>query len=389
MVEHICQTPMTLADSQIFSEFIVAFSYSNMVPDSREYILHKIPLTTAMIFRGGVYKKEDGSNYALLKCNEIQDFVKQLLVQSDQRLVSASNDVIYSFTPNSNDAFDILCYTNVISQQSKRINLEDMATHVPTEQLASPQHASGSSQRKSLKQQRTDKISSSSLSDALSVSLMGRITRFIQSPKSVGSHEILPDLPSFLKRDDELEPELLSQAVRMREYITRVMAVGIKHNLKAIVAAGENYWAELQRSSLILLRIIWQSLGFSDANDPLSLTIHRTPLPQEQALLELLEAYYTSHNDLGIPVPSGFATLFISVGYLCLEPSVFLQYICNGVFTPTKKFLQLLFNECSEVDPEYLFEIVAFLEEDLAEMARMLWNNPVLEQFLARRQHFP
>ena len=74
------------------------------------------------------------------------------------------------------------------------------------------------------------------------------------------------------------------------------------------------------------------------------------------------------------------------MGYLCLEPSVFLQYMRNSVFTPTKKFLQLLFKECSEVDPEYLFEIVAFLEEDLAEMARMLWNNPILEQFLARRQ---
>ena len=50
----------------------------------------------------------DGGNRVVLKLSVIPNFVKQLLVQSDQRLVMATPEELLNYDPTGNQSFEIL-----------------------------------------------------------------------------------------------------------------------------------------------------------------------------------------------------------------------------------------------------------------------------------------
>ena len=121
-------------------------------------------------------------------------------------------------------------------------------------------------------------------------------------------------------------------------------------------------------------------------NHPLHNSLSRTPTAREQIFFELLEAYNLAHMEIGIPPPMGFHTLFISMGYLCLQPVLFLQYLRSGVFIATKKFVQLLLQQESDgVNEQEIFHILCSLDHSLAEWAFKQWNNPAIEQLQSHK----
>ena len=121
-------------------------------------------------------------------------------------------------------------------------------------------------------------------------------------------------------------------------------------------------------------------------NHPLHSPINRKPTTKEQILYELLEGYHLAHIELGFPVPLGFHTLLICMGYLCLDSTVFLQYLRNGAFTPTRKFVELLLADCGGKDEQRIFHIICNLEYSLSQYALQHWHNPTIEQLEASSQ---
>ena len=108
-------------------------------------------------------------------------------------------------------------------------------------------------------------------------------------------------------------------------------------------------------------------------------------------MFELLEAYQLALLELGLPLPMGFHTLFISMGYLTLEKALFLQYLRNGVLTPTKKFVELLLEDCDEEEEaKVVFQVFCNMDYTLSEFALSHWQDPTvarLEQSSKRTEH--
>ena len=140
MIEHLCQTPLTLEDPRLFQEFLLALSYSCIYPHCLKFFARHLPLTNANCYRGNIYKNSDCRKYALLRCNEMPDFYKQLLVQSDQKLVSALPDIVMNFRPNPTDPLQDLCYSAVLNQSRvyRRLNLMGISSQVAALAMSTP-----------------------------------------------------------------------------------------------------------------------------------------------------------------------------------------------------------------------------------------------------------
>ena len=394
MIESVCQSPLLLNSYRLFQEFIIALSFANIPPECSLFLLRHLPLTTGLTYHGMLYKDKKGSKQVILRCTELPNLVKQLLVQSDQKLVSPTSDLLFDYSRVDTDTLGHLCYNAVLSQPSlyKRLSLEDIADQVRVLALSTPA-ASGVKRSGTVTRSGRgyDVSSNRATSFARSGRFMGKLKEFMNSPRQSrhglagrGSSSFLP----FLLPDEDLESAyVLRNSLfhdRFLQMITSQFALRSKLSTGVMISNCETYIKELQSSSHILLHIIWKSLKFTNETHPLQKSIHSPPSLEEEILFELLESFYTAHFELGVPTPPGFHTLFICMGYMCLEPSVFIQYLHNDVFVPTRRFLQMLFGSCKDVDEVFLFELVASLNYELQEVAFDLWKHPMLREMLAR-----
>ena len=190
---------------------------------------------------------------------------------------------------------------------------------------------------------------------------------------------------NFLDCDQDEIDHLADVSHALREKLVRIVAKGLSLRSKStgVYNAVTNYRHELEKHSCKLLLVIWQSLGFSMDNHPLHSSINRKPTTKEQILYELLEGYHLAHLELGFPLPLGFHTLLICMGYLCLDSTLFLQYLRNGAFTPTRKFVELLLADCGRNNEQIIFHIICNLEYSLSQYALRHWHNPTVEQLEA------
>lgn len=396
MLEHICQTPVSLSDPRLFAEFLKAFVYSCVVTDYKPYLVKQLPLTNSMTYRDGMYRNKETSKYVVLRCTEITGFVNQLLVQSDHRLVAISEDERLMFSFGRNDHFNQLCYFAYLNQPNvyERISLTEIYRQASSPKVLLNYFSSGAASAAIKKKRAAKKRQKASSPDhhARSGSIMGKLRLLINMPRvpnAAQNDETIDDLP-FLLPDEDLYTEHSRRDAIIQDLIRNALGRslrmrGNKTSSAHVEATTEGYWEELQRASLILLKVIWESLGFTMETHPLFCSIHRQVSPSEVVLFELLESYQMAHSEVGLPLPSGFHTLFISLGYLCLAPTVFLQYLRNGVFTPTVRFLHLLFTQCEEVDDHFLFEILSLLNDELMEIGMGMWKSPILGLFASRQ----
>lgn len=394
MIEHICQTPMQLVDHRLFAEFIVASAFANVHLDCKRYIVKQLPLTISSTFRGAVFKNEDGSKLAMCKLTPMPSFIKQLLVQSDQKLVSASPEELINHKPPSDQPFEMLCFIAVTSQPMiARLDLRELTAN--TEDNSNGASGSLALNQKSKKRSRGKKgtvspeLSPPSRTARLknTVTTLTRLSRGSKSPVS----RSVPDpqeMLNFLDCDEDEVDQLASMSQTFREKLIKAISKGLSLRSKStgVYSAVTNYCQELEKHSCKLLLVIWQSLGFSMDNHPLHSPINRKPTTKEQILYELLEGYHLAHMELGFPVPLGFHTLLICMGYLCLDSTLFLQYLRNGAFTPTRKFVELLLADCGRQDEQQIFHIICNLEYSLSQYALQHWHNPTIEQLEASSQ---
>lgn len=377
MIEHVCQTPVSLEDPRLFQEFLLALTYSSVYPESQKFFARHLPLTISNCYRGNIYKTPAGKKYALLRCNEIIDFHKQLLVQSDQKLVSATPDTVLGFNPSHNDPVLQLSYNTLLNQSRmyRRLSLAEIASQVSTLAMSTPMSSVGGKQN--------DK---SSDSFGRSGNFVEKIKVFLYNPKPMSSSSVSSSALPFLLPDEDLTESIMIRSDLYRGRIMQVLSNQLmlqsKNNQLQLHSVVKLYITELKKTSQVLLHIIWSSLKFSKENHPLQSSLHRQPSLEEEILFELLESYHLVHADIGVQPPTGFMTLFICMGYLCLEPSVFINYLRNNVFTPTKTFISLLLSDCDGVDDDFLFEILSHLDDEARQSAMKRWQHPVLDLWL-------
>jgi hypothetical protein len=340
-------------------------------------------------------KNSEGGKLALLKLSPIQNFVKQLLVQSDQKLVAATPDDLLHYNPPADQPFEILVFHAVVNQPSiSRIDIRELVISAEAEgaqqsqaQASSPGQGSKARARQKKKavskstggSHESDHSSSSGMGGLFSILTLGRSggtsgqqVRAIRHPRNS---------LTFLKPDEALLEAEEAQSASIREQMLNRIGRDMILRLRNIVFNTlQTYYSDLEKHSCTVLQIMWESLGFNENNHPLHLsTVCRQPTTREEILFELLEAYQLAHLDLGIPLPNGFHTFFMAMGYLCLETGVFLQYLRNGVFTPTKSFMRLLIEATSPEDAPTVFQVISNLDYSLAKEALETWSNPTIK----------
>ncbi len=95
-------------------------------------------------------------------------------------------------------------------------------------------------------------------------------------------------------------------------------------------------------------------------------------LQSEAATFRVLENLYCVLEEHSLPLPSGFASLFSSLGHRVLPPRVFLQYVERNVFYLTDAFIASVLPECSS--PELRLMLVLRIR-NLELLVQTLWQD--------------
>ena len=390
MMEHVCQSPMRLGDHRLFAEILVSFAFANTAFACKRYIAKQLPLTMTPTFLGRVFKSSERVTFAMLRLNPMRNFIKQLLVQSDQRLVDISAEELLSHEVG--DApFEMLCYIAVTSQPSPtRINiLQEIESSDKSSALASrPLPPSPSSTKKRSKKSR--KLESSTDPTLNRSTILNRLSMLTRSSFQIraGGPTNQPDsspsnLVKFLVPDEDQEKALQDEREMVAGVIMKVVSRGLPPRARSLVfTTVRAYCAELEKHSCSMLQFIWDSLGFNNDIHPVVHPIYRQPTALEEILFELLEAYHLAHQEVGFPTPSGFHTLFATLGFICLSDTLFLQYLRNGVFMPTKRFVELLLKGLQQEREHVVYEVFCHAEQQLATWAFQQWKHPTIDTLM-------
>ncbi len=379
MIEHVCRTPMSFSDHKLFAEFLIASSFANIHLEARQFIVRQLPLTMSPTFQGKVYKNEDGVKLAYLKISFMKSFVKQLLVQSNQKLVAPDSELLLNHSPNPDETYETLCFNAVINQSKyTRIDMRALSLQVTETQQAGSASPGSSRDKNSSKKKPASKTTGTSTGIFHKISsTLGRKQPSLSQSLSIHNGKDPQEMLWFLDSDDDILDDVSADGAQVRERMLATMAKDLPLRAKNVVYnTNLKYYAELQRQSCNLLLTIWSALGFSVDSHPLQMIICRSPSPKEQIFHELLEAYLLAHLEIGLHPPSGFHTLYNSMVFMCLDRSLFLQHLYNGALTPTRRFVDMLLEDCQEDDAEIVFQIFNGLEYRLAEYALERWRDP-------------
>lgn len=385
MVEHVCLSPVTLDTHQIFAEFILAFAYNNtLVSHVQRFITSQLPLTTTWpSFNGGVYRNE--GVYAYLKIALIDEsFVKRLQVMvqvSQHKLESAEDLLACKIGTDGSEAIQDLLYFNVITTQPrlKRVKISSLVdyhdSHAATGQAASVPKRIGPFRR---------------IIGVVRAATIGKVQK------------LTPTGLPFLEPDSDLDAQINVANQNLKDVLVSAIGSQLASSSRSIVRDQLDtfYIPELGRESCELLKVVWQSLGLGRDTHPLNNTLYRQATPLEQILFDLLEAYLHAHSELCIPTPSGFHTLYTCLGFMCLEPVVFLQYFAHGGFQITMNFVEKAVQSSDDAHlqegsgergetrrrDELLYNVICDLPEPERSKAFASWSNPEVKLMVCATQ---
>ena len=382
MMEHVCQSPMRLGDHRLFAEFLVSFAYTNSNIDCGRYIAKQLPLTMTPTYRGRVFKNAEGTRFAMLQVTPIRSILNQLLVQSDQRLVKAKAEELMSCELGEHP-LELLCFIAVTSQLSiSRISItSELDTSNKKQALLNRPLPPTPPQLQRKKSNKAWRSESTKETQPAHGNLLDRISSFTRPKlRNTVNPTSSPDAVSFLEPDHDLDKELEHRATTIRSFINSKLCQNLSTTRSKTIAGqtASLYCSELDRHSAMLLRLVWDSLGFSTNSHPLSLPVYRIPTAKEEILFQLLEAYHLAHLDIGLPTPSGFQTLFTTLGFVCLSETLFLQYLRNGVFVPTTRFVSHLLEDVSEEKEHIVHEVLCHLDHSDPMQAFQQWDHPTI-----------
>lgn len=205
--------------------------------------------------------------------------------------------------------------------------------------------------------------------------------------------ELSPEcVPEFL---ENIRPEPFSKlkeerdSMKVLESLTRYL----HHYLPADVPKlkiqnmAMEYTKCQKKQSNNLLQLFWEGLKYTEDTHPYRVPLDIRGSSRDCALFMLLERYHIVVKELRFPFPKGFQTFFVSIGFRCLEPKLFMQYVTNGIFELETEFVHRLLEDVGE-DESYrhvISRLISSFEQPKAMRFLSKWNSPHNTSLLCQR----
>ncbi|XP_065887705.1 gamma-secretase-activating protein-like [Dysidea avara] len=366
MISSLADNPLSPEVPDIIAEYIVSAAYASMQYECKSLVLKQLPLTTKSTFQGIIAKDNQGRTSALIQCAPMKKFVQQLHGQCEATFNLSHPEELMTFIPEG--PLGCLCFNAVLSTSKiERLNL-------PT--LVSTTHASGSMpQLETTASSPTQ--SRSALTRSGSDSVIGRITATLTGRRrSSHSTSQASETLNFLAVDEEFQKILKEQKEQLTYSCYEFYSKRLPLRLKTIIHnVAKSYTSSLFLQVQIVLDTIWKVVGFSLDNNPVDQPIHSESPAKELLLFELIEAYFLALNQLKLPLPEGFHSFFIIMGYRSLDRLLFMQYLENSVMFLTQRFVDALIADIDNGNDDIIMEIFSHLEPEVVQAALKKWDN--------------
>ena len=217
-------------------------------------------------------------------------------------------------------------------------------------------------------------------------------SRKSSSPSSASLQQLSgpsPDI-AYLQQDPDVIKTLTSQ----QQFLQMSVAGHFAQKLAGIVdqstinRIAQRYVLALLQSSVELLSTIWNALSLPNLNI-VQVSSLSSPLNTEELILfHLLEIFCMVHLNLGIPLPQGFHTLFVSLGFRSMSSFLFFQYLQSGVFVLTERFMDRILQCSNTIASEVVVELILQLPTSRQSIALAKWDHPLARELLERRNRF-
>ena len=368
MISSLAQNPLSSDVPDILAEYIISAAYASMQYECKTVILKLLPLTTKSTFQGVIVKDSLNQTNVRLQCTPIKKFVQQLQGQCEASFDLSHPEELLTYIPEG--PLGVLYFNAVLSTS----NMERL--HLPL-LMSSPRVSSTLPKLDSASASSPPQLRSH-VSRSASDSVIGRITATLTGRRRGGSSpgQLSNETLSFLTVDEEFQESLVKQKELLRYKCYEFYSKRLPVRLKTIIqGVAKSYTSNLLLQLQVVLDTIWKIVGFTLESNPVDKPIHSDSPAKELLLYELIEGYFLALNQLKLPVPEGFHSFFIILGYRCLDRLLFIQYLENGVLCVTRRFVDSLIADIDNGNDDIIMEILSHLEPEAAQKALKKWDN--------------
>jgi hypothetical protein len=336
--------------SQLLSDYLLGSTYSYMkfkCLDSVKALLKFLPLTENEGFRGHLETDKRRQEVARITYVMLPD-VEKGLAKSDSFDTTHVKGVVQlkTYAQHTNPFSALLDNLRLSKQPIPRFSLKALSsklTEKSTEGGDGPDEEEGTPKRSFLR-----KLSDSFRKRGMAISKAQHVLQkglsFLEQPNEHDPHE-------------ERRQKLLSRS--LRNHLIKGKATSPDRQDKYNKVVQDYVSAQIEQSNS-LLHTVWTLLGYSRENHPAQMSLNEKGDVRDCALFHLAERFYCSVEQYAFPFPKGFHLFFTCIGFRCLQPQLFLQYVNHHVFHLTYEFLSRLISELGndESSTELKFQIL-------------------------------
>ncbi|XP_062507675.1 protein pigeon-like isoform X2 [Corticium candelabrum] len=362
--------------SQLLSDYLIGASYTYMkfnVLVNENSLLQLLPLTETDRFRGHLEMDRQGREVARITYVLLPDVEEGLAKGGDSSDVSQDKGVVQlkTYPQHTNPFASLLENLYLNKQRTPRFSLKTFADRLSEKSNAVVGN-----------QEEEEEVPRRSMFRRMSDSFRFRTSSQLRASQ----HKPL----SFLEPASEQDPresrhqKLLIRSLQNHFKQNKGLDTGSLDKDEKYSKVAQRYASTQMKQSEGLLQSIWNLLGYDDENHPAQTSLynfrHQLLLTvvnwlhfvsfichreirgnaRDSALFYLAERFYASVERCGFPFPGGFHFFFTCIGFRCLHPQLFLQYVNCHVFHLSNDFLIRLISELGD-DPastEVKFQIL-------------------------------
>ncbi|XP_065846473.1 protein pigeon-like [Oscarella lobularis] len=375
LFREMCLDPAHPDCKELLCDFLLGSTYARMKFSSADSSLLKLlPLTLSGRLRGHLEKDVDGKDVAVVTYSSVSgDSIERCLARSNWGELSQEKSVvrIKNYTDHTNPFEVLLANLKLNKQQTPRVDLERLDDLGDVDiDVEEKTDADGKPKRPSLFRR-------------LSVSFASRL----------GKKDADLRLPPDALESEDVELE--RQQKKLIYYVQKHLMRWLKGDAKTLdircLKIAKEYCSIQADQAKMLLDLICTTLGFDDTHLAV-VSLAERGTERDCALYGMVERFCCALEQLGFPYPKGFHVFFASLGYRCLEPRVFLQYVNRQVFQLKEEFVRRVITELGSSAEclEIKFQLLSRLKPD-EETSRLLVscsesNHMDIAQFMAQKR---
>ncbi|XP_028401360.1 gamma-secretase-activating protein-like [Dendronephthya gigantea] len=203
------------------------------------------------------------------------------------------------------------------------------------------------------------------------------------------SKEYKPEYLEYIRCDDATVEKEEGRSMKVLDSLTRFFHRYLPSEVPKmkIQKMAMEYIACQKKQSSKLLDLFWSGLNYSDDTHPYDHSLNTRGTSRERALLMLFERYHMAVNQIHFPIPTGFHTFFVFMGFRCLEERLFIQYVINKIFSLETEFMNRLLHDVGD-DESYshlISRLICSFDQPKAIHFLEKWSSPGVSRILCQR----